>query len=53
MVGIDTSRASRWRSYVQLAQEHRRWLRQLPDDVAERIAHGNAHGYFSIDPTGK
>ena len=53
MVGIDTSRASRWQSYVQLAQEHRRWLRQLPDDIAERIAYGNAHRYFSIDPVGK
>lgn len=53
MVGIDTSRASRWQSYVQLAQEHRRWLRQLPDDVAEKIAHGNAQRYFTIDPAGK
>lgn len=53
MVGIDTSRASRWRSYVQLAQEHRRWLRQLPGDIAEKIAHGNATRYFVIGPVGK
>ena len=53
MVGIDTSRASRWQAYLQLAQEHRRWLRQLPHAVAEKIAHGNAERYFAIDQTGK
>jgi hypothetical protein len=53
MVGIDTSRASRWQVYLQLAQEHRRWLQQLPRDVAEKIAHGNAEHYFAIDQMGK
>ncbi len=53
MVGVDTSRASRWQSYLQLAQEHRRWLLQLPRDVAEQIAHGNAERYFAIGQAGK
>jgi hypothetical protein len=53
MVGIDTSRASRWQAYLQLAQEHRRWLQQLPRDVAEKIAHGNAERYFAIGQIGK
>lgn len=53
MVGIDTSRASRWQSYVYLAQEHRRWLQQLPRDVAEKIAYGNAARYFGIGQVGK
>jgi hypothetical protein len=53
MIGIDTSRTSRWQAYLQLAQEHRRWLQQLPRDVAEKIAHGNAERYFAIDQIGK
>lgn len=53
MVGIDTSRASRWQSYLELAQKHRQWLRQLPRDVAEKIAYGNAERYFSIRQVGR
>lgn len=53
MVGIDTSRASRWQGYLHLAQEHRRWLQQLPRDVAEKIAYGNAARYFAIGQVGK
>jgi hypothetical protein len=53
MVGIDTSRASRWQSYVQLAQGHRRWLQQLPGNIAEKIAHSNAERYFATGAIGK
>lgn len=53
MIGIDTSRAGRWQSYLQLAREHRQWLQQLPRDVAEKIAHGNAERYFAIGRIGE
>ncbi len=46
MIGVDTARAARWASYVQLLAEHRRWLAQLPPEVAANIAHGNAQRYF-------
>lgn len=46
MIGVDTARAARWASYAQLLAEHRRWLAQLPPEVAANIAHGNAQRYF-------
>lgn len=46
MIGVDTARAARWASYAQLLAEHRRWLAQLPPEVAANVAHGNAQRYF-------
>lgn len=53
MIGVDTARAARWDSYAQLLNEHRRWLAQLPRDVSEKIAHGNAERYFVIHAASK
>lgn len=46
MIGTDTWTASRWPLYVGLIKQHREWLRQLPPDVAEKIAHRNADRLF-------
>lgn len=42
LVGSDTYTTSRWGEYAALIGEHRRWLAQLPQDVARAIAYGNA-----------
>jgi predicted TIM-barrel fold metal-dependent hydrolase len=46
MVGTDTWTTSRWDSVVEGMREIRRWLAQLPFDVAERIAYRNADRLF-------
>ena len=46
MVGTDTYMTGRWDAYGDLVEEHRRWLAQLPRDVAEAIAWGNAARLF-------
>jgi hypothetical protein len=42
MVGTDTWIASRWESLVQVQTAARAWLRQLPPDLARRLASENA-----------
>jgi hypothetical protein len=42
MVGSDTWISSRWSSYVEIQHDARVWLRQLPSDVARRLATENA-----------
>jgi hypothetical protein len=42
MVGTDTWVASRWESFVDVQAAARTWLRQLPPDVARRLASENA-----------
>ena len=42
MVGTDTWIPSRWADLADVQRGTRAWLRQLPADVAERIASGNA-----------
>jgi predicted TIM-barrel fold metal-dependent hydrolase len=46
MIGTDTYVTSRWGSYLELIEEHRAWLGQLPRDVAEKIAYRNAVSLF-------
>ena len=46
MIGTDTYVNSRWEVYRELVEEHRRWLAQLPRNVAEAIAYGNAARQF-------
>src|SRR5687767_2870632 len=46
MVGTDTWTPSRWEDVVAGHERTRAWLRQLPPDVAERIASGNAERFF-------
>lgn len=42
MIGSDTFISSRWPQYPDLIEAHRRWLAQLPAEVAAAIAYRNA-----------
>ncbi len=46
--GSDTWITPRWEAVVALAQSARKWLGELPQDVAEKIAFRNAQRIFSI-----
>lgn len=46
MLGSDTWTTSRWESVVAMADEARRFLGQLPRDVAEKIAYRNIDRLF-------
>jgi predicted TIM-barrel fold metal-dependent hydrolase len=47
LVGTDTWIASRWGALVENAEFTRRWLRQLPAEIAEKIAYRNADRLFA------
>jgi hypothetical protein len=51
LVGMDTHVGSRWAELGELATEARRWLAQLPVDVAQRIAFQNAADLVGIKDT--
>jgi hypothetical protein len=51
MVGVDTYRTSRWRGFPMLVDRIRGWLDQLPESVANAIAHDNAARVFGLGPT--
>jgi hypothetical protein len=46
--GSDTWITPRWGAVIALAQSARAWLGDLPKDIAEKIAFGNAHRVFAI-----
>jgi predicted TIM-barrel fold metal-dependent hydrolase len=46
MIGSDTWSNSQWARYGELIDTNRRWLAQLPRDVAEQIAYRNAERLF-------
>lgn len=46
LAGSDTYTPGRWAELETLTRETRQWLRQLPDDVARRIARDNAERLF-------
>jgi amidohydrolase family protein len=48
LVGSDTWINQRWESYSDLIGGYRGWLGELPPDVAERIAWGNAAELFAL-----
>ncbi|KQY89111.1 amidohydrolase family protein [Pelomonas sp. Root1444] len=50
LVGSDTWVTPRWQHYESLFADYRGWLGQLPDEVARRIAWGNAAGLFGLKP---
>jgi hypothetical protein len=50
MVGTDTWVPSRWVGYVDVQTDTRAWLRQLPPDVARRVATENAESLARRDP---
>jgi hypothetical protein len=49
MIGSDTWINQRWLEYDGLMQGYRRWLGDLPPDVARRIAWGNGAGLFLLE----
>ncbi|MDX1697384.1 MAG: TatD family hydrolase [Thiohalobacterales bacterium] len=48
LVGVDTFSTARWESYPRHAARIRQWLQTLPEDVAMRIASGNAQRIYQI-----
>jgi hypothetical protein len=50
MVGTDTWVASRWAALVEIQAGTRAWLRQLPPDVARRLASENAESLVRRNP---
>ena len=46
MLGSDTYTTSRWEQVVSMAAEARRFLQQLPPDVADKIATKNIERLF-------
>lgn len=50
MIGSGTYRNELWYQYRFILASHRRWLRQLPPALAERIAHQNARALFLDRP---
>lgn len=52
MVGTDTFTPERWHYVVDHAAYSRRWLSDLPADLAERIAYRNGEAFFANAPNG-
>lgn len=50
LVGVDTFSLARWRGYGRVVGEMRRWLEQLPPEVAARLARENALRLFGMAP---
>ena len=48
VVGSDTWINSRWETYSELMEGYRRWLGELPREVAERIAWRNGAELFAV-----
>lgn len=46
LIGSDTWIADRWANYDAIIAGYRAWLGDLPPDVAQKIAHGNARRLF-------
>lgn len=47
LIGADTFSVRRWSELDRHVSDIRAWLEQLPPDVADRIAHGNAERLFA------
>lgn len=52
MVGTDTFTPERWHYVVDHAAYSRKWLADLPPDLAERIAYRNGEAFFAHAPNG-
>ena len=48
LIGSDTWVTQRWQHYEALFADYRGWLGQLPREVAQRIAWGNAAALFGL-----
>ena len=42
MIGVDTFSLSRWKNFDAAVTMIRKWLTQLPEDVAKKISYNNA-----------
>jgi predicted TIM-barrel fold metal-dependent hydrolase len=49
-IGSDTWVSSRWERYQDIIEFDRKWLTQLPPDVAQQIAYDNAVRLFGAGP---
>lgn len=49
LVGVDTYRTARWKNYSYVARQIRKWLQQLPEEVAESIAYRNGVKLFASE----
>ena len=50
LLGVDTFSSNRWREFGRVITVTRQWLAQLPQDVAQKLAHDNARRLFSCHP---
>jgi Amidohydrolase len=48
LIGSDTWINERWSSYSAIMAQYRGWLSQLPKEVANKIANGNARTLFGV-----
>lgn len=46
LIGSDTWINERWATYGDIIAGYRRWLAELPPEIAAKIAHGNARALF-------
>jgi hypothetical protein len=46
LIGSDTWINERWATYGEIIEGYRRWLAELPPEIAAKIAHGNARALF-------
>jgi predicted TIM-barrel fold metal-dependent hydrolase len=53
MVGTDTFTPERWSYIIEHANWSRQWMKDLPADLAERVAYRNADALFGPDPMKK
>lgn len=48
LFATDAHKSHRWERYPKLINAARKWLGQLPDDVTQAIAHGNAERLYGV-----
>ena len=46
LLGSDTWTNERWARYGEIVDRYRRWLAELPDPIAAKIARGNGERLF-------
>jgi len=50
MVGVDTYSTTRWHAYSTAVRTIRNWLAQLPNEIVQQLAFGNAAKLYKISP---
>lgn len=49
LIGMDAFSANRWKNYDQVVANVRLWLDQLPPEVSQKLAYGNANRLFPLE----